>query len=71
MTIRKLTLEISESLYQKLAHIANLNEESIEHTAIWSILTSLPYLTTKAEKLKGMLDNITDENLHSEIDLGN
>ncbi|MCL1469271.1 hypothetical protein [Argonema antarcticum] len=68
MKTRKLTLEISESVYEKLAHLAELNEESIESTAIWSILSSLPYLTKKAEEFKGMMERVTPENLHGEID---
>ena len=70
MNTRKLTLEISESVYDKLAHLAELNEESIERTAIWSILSSLPYLTKKAEEFKVMMERVTPENLHGEIDFG-
>jgi antitoxin MazE len=70
MATRKLTLEIAESTYEKLAHLAELNEESIENTAIWSILYSLPFLTRKAEELNEMLDKITPETLHGEIEFG-
>lgn len=70
MNTKKLTLEISESVYEQLAHLAELNEESIERTAIWSILVSLPSLTRKAEELHEMLEGVTPENLHGEINFG-
>ncbi|MFB2937570.1 hypothetical protein ACE1B6_20165 [Aerosakkonemataceae cyanobacterium BLCC-F154] len=70
MNTKKLTLEISESVYEQLAHLAELNEESIERTAIWGILVSLPSLTRKAEELHEMLEGVTPENLHGEIDFG-
>ncbi len=70
MATRKLTLEISESLFEQLAHLAELTEESIERTAIQSILCSLPYLTKRASDLKEMLDGVTPENLQGEIDFG-
>jgi antitoxin MazE len=70
MTTRKLTLEISESLFQKLEQLSELTEESIERTAIWSILYSLPYLTKRASDLNEMLEQVTPETLHGEIDFG-
>ncbi|XWK87915.1 MAG: hypothetical protein U7127_27645 [Phormidium sp.] len=70
MNTRKLTLDIEEAIYEQLAHLAELNEESIEKTVIWSILISLPSLTRKAEELNKMLDGITPENLHGEIGFG-
>ena len=70
MATRKLTLEISESLFQQLEQLSELTEESIERTAIWSILCSLPYLTKRAHDLNEMLDQATPETLHGEIDFG-
>jgi hypothetical protein len=70
MATRKLTLEISESLFQQLEQLSELTEESIERTAIWSILCSLPYLTKWARHLNEMLDQVTPETLHGEIDFG-
>lgn len=70
MATRKLTLEISESLFQKLEQLSELTEESIERTAIWSILYSLPYLTKRASDLNEMLEQVTPETLHGEIDFG-
>ncbi len=49
MNTRKLALEISESTYEKLAYLAELNEESIENTAIWGILLTLQSRIKKAE----------------------
>lgn len=70
MATRKLTLEISESLFEQLEQLSELTEESIERTAIWSILCSLPYLTRRARNLNEMLEQITPETLHGEIDFG-
>jgi antitoxin MazE len=70
MTTRKLTLEISESLFQQLEQLAELTEESIERTATWSRLCSLPYLTKKARDLNEMLEQVTPETLHGEVDFG-
>jgi antitoxin MazE len=70
MATRKLTLEISESLFQQLEQLAELTEESIERTAIWSMLCSLPSLTKRARDLNEMLDQVTPETLHGEIDFG-
>ncbi|HEY9851940.1 MAG TPA: hypothetical protein V6D28_20875 [Leptolyngbyaceae cyanobacterium] len=67
MNTRKLTLEISESTYEKLAYLAELNEESIENTAIWGILLTLQSRIKKAEEFKEMMEQVTPENLHGEI----
>lgn len=70
MKTRKLSLEISESTYEKLAYLAELNEESIENTAIWSILSTLQARIKRAEEFKEMMEQVTPENLHGEIDFG-
>lgn len=70
MNTRKLTLEISDSTYKKLAYLAELNEESIENTAIWGILLTLQSRIKKAEEFKEMMEQVTPENLHGEIDFG-
>lgn len=70
MATRKLTLEISESLFEQLEQLSELTEESIERTATWSMLCSLPYLTKRARDLNEMLEQVTPETLHGEVDFG-
>ncbi len=70
MSKRKLTIEVSESLYEQLAQLAELTEKSIEDSALQSLIYSVPYLTKRARELHEMLEKVTPETLHGEIDFG-
>lgn len=69
MNTKKLTLEISESLYEQLERVAEMSEESKETIAIRIIAGRLPSVTRQAQELKEMLDSITPDQLHGEIGL--
>jgi hypothetical protein len=69
MNKRKLSLEISESLFDQLQRVAELTEESIEAIAIRIIAFRLPSLTREAQELKEQLNKITPDQLHGEIGL--
>ena len=69
MATRKLTLEISESLFEQLEHIAELTEESIETIAIRIIARRVPSLAREAHELNEKLAQITPDQLHGEIGL--
>lgn len=66
----KLTLEISESLFQRLEQLSELTEESIESLAIQILASSLPRRIEKERHLNEMLEQITPDTLHGEIDFG-
>lgn len=70
MTTRKLTLEISESLFGQLEQLAELTEESLESLAIQILASSLPRRIEKERSLNEMLEQITPDTLHGEIDFG-
>ena len=70
MKTRKLNLEISQSLYEQLNQLSDLTEETIESLIIRILAGRLPSLITEAKELNEMLDGITSENLHDEIDYG-
>jgi antitoxin MazE len=70
MTTRKLTLEISESLFQQLEQLAELTEESLESLAIQILASRLPHRIEKERHLNELLDQITPDQLHGEIDFG-
>ncbi len=70
MTTRKLTLEISESLYQQLAELAELTEESIETVSIQILAGRIGHRIERERSLNEMLDKITPDQLHGEIDFG-
>jgi antitoxin MazE len=74
MATQKLTLEISESLLEKLQHLAELTGQSIESLALQSITNSLNPIPRKdSEKtydLDELLSRVTKDNLHGEIDSG-
>ena len=70
MPNRKLTLEISESLFQKLEQLAELTEESLEYLAIQMLASSLPRRIEHERRLNEMLEKITPDKLHGEIDFG-
>ncbi|MFB2920123.1 MULTISPECIES: hypothetical protein [Aerosakkonema] len=69
MRTQKLTLEISESLFEQLNHVAELSEESIESIAIRIIAFRLPSLTKEVQEMNERLNKITPEQLHGEIGL--
>ncbi|MEH1935281.1 MAG: hypothetical protein V7L14_16625 [Nostoc sp.] len=52
MTNQKLTLEIPESLFEQLHHLAELTGQSIESLALQSITSNLPCLSEKGEHPK-------------------
>lgn len=70
MKTRKLSLEISQSLYEQLNQLSDLTEETIESLIIRILAGRLPSLITEAKELNEMLDGITSESLHDEIDYG-
>lgn len=70
MLNKKLTLEISESLFEKLETLAELTEESIESLAIQIIASRIPYRIEQERHLNEMLDRIAPDHLHGEIGFG-
>ena len=74
MANQKLTLEIPESLFEELLHLAELTNQSVEYLAVQGIINSLPPITRKySEKkydLDDLLSRVTTDNLHGEIDSG-
>jgi hypothetical protein len=69
MATRKLTLEISESLFEQLEGIAELTEETIETIAIRIIARRVPSLAKEVQELDEKLAQITPDQLHGEIGL--
>jgi antitoxin MazE len=70
MSTQKLTLEIPESLLDKLHHLAELTGESVEYLAVQSITKSLPQFHEQIYDLDELLSQVTTDNLHGEIDSG-
>ncbi|MEH1846005.1 MAG: hypothetical protein V7L25_13645 [Nostoc sp.] len=70
MANQKLTLEIPESLFEQLDHLAELTGQSIESLALQSITSNLPCLSEKVHDLDELLSRVTPDNLHGEIDSG-
>ncbi len=70
MVNQKLTLEIPESLFERLHHLAELTGQSIESLALQSITNNLPCLSEKVHDLDELLSRVTPDNLHGEIDSG-
>ncbi len=70
MSTQKLTLEISESLLEKLRRLAELTGESVESLAVQSITNSLPQFREQVYDLDELLLQVTTDNLHGEIDSG-
>lgn len=70
MSTRKLTLEISESLFQQLEHLAEATEQSTESLAIRMIASKIPSVAREVQELDELLAGITPDNLHGEIDFG-
>jgi antitoxin MazE len=70
MATQKLTLEISESLFEELHRFAELTGQSVESLALQSITSSLPRFGEKIYDLDELLSHVTIDNLHGEIDSG-
>lgn len=70
MANRKLMLEIPESLFEQLHHLAELTGQSIESLALQSITSNLPCFTQKVYDLDELLSGVTPDNVHGEIDSG-
>ena len=70
MATRKLTLEISEALFQQLEHVAELSEEALESIAIQILASGLPRRIEKERHLNELLEKITPDNLHGEVNFG-
>lgn len=69
MKDHKITLEISETLFEQLSLLAEIKEESIEYLAIEIIAAKLPHLIQKESQLKQLLEAIKPDSIHSEIGL--
>jgi predicted Zn-dependent peptidase len=70
MNTRKLTLEISESLFEQLEKLAELTEESINDLAIQMIAANILSSTQKASNLNEILAKISSKNLPEFIENG-
>ncbi|WP_445637488.1 CopG family transcriptional regulator [Nostoc sp. DSM 114161] len=68
MPNQKLTLEIPESLFERLHHLAELTGQCIESLVLQSITSNLPCLSEKVHDLDELLSGVTPDNLHGEID---
>lgn len=69
MKDHKITLEISETLFEQLSLLAEIKEESIEYLAIEIIAAKLPCLIQRESQLKQLLETIKPDSIHSEIGL--
>ncbi|CAD5952674.1 hypothetical protein PCC9214_02656 [Planktothrix tepida] len=69
MKDHKITLEISETLFEQLSLLAEIKEESIEYLAIEIIAAKLPCLIQRESQLKQLLEAIKPDSIHSEIGL--
>jgi antitoxin MazE len=67
MATQKLTIEISESLFEKLHHFAELTGQSVECLALQTITSSLPGFVARTYDLDELLSRLTTDNLHGEI----
>lgn len=70
METQKLVLEISNSLFAYLQQLAELKEESMETLATRMIASQVHDLTKEAKDFNELLEKITPEMLHNEIDMG-
>ncbi|MDF5708795.1 MAG: hypothetical protein PUP90_14315 [Nostoc sp. S4] len=64
------TLEIPESLFERLHHLVELSGQSIESLGLQSITSNLPRLREKVHDLDELLLRVTPDNLHGVIDSG-
>ncbi|MDY7004182.1 MAG: hypothetical protein SWX82_09560 [Cyanobacteriota bacterium] len=69
MPNKKLSLEISESLYEKLEELSELTEEPINTLITRIVAMRMPSLLRETQEFNQMLDAITPEQLHGEIGL--
>jgi hypothetical protein len=67
MATQKLTIEISESLFDKLHHFAELTSQSVECLALEILTSSLPSFVERTYDLDELLSRVTTDNLHGEI----
>ncbi|HIK12210.1 MAG TPA: hypothetical protein IGS52_18450 [Oscillatoriaceae cyanobacterium M33_DOE_052] len=67
MTTKKLTLEISESLWQELDFLATATDQSLESLAVNCILHQLPRVEKQVRELDELLEKVTPDNVHGEI----
>ncbi|MEC4983465.1 MAG: hypothetical protein SAK42_05045 [Oscillatoria sp. PMC 1076.18] len=67
---RKLNLEISESLFEKLEQLAQATDQSTESLAINCLVHYLPRVGEEVRELERLLEGINPEYLHEEIDFG-
>ncbi|BAZ15581.1 hypothetical protein NIES4071_74530 [Calothrix sp. NIES-4071] len=70
MATQKLTLEISESLFEELHRFAELTGQSVECLALQGITSSLPHFGKKVYNLDELLSQVTTHNLYAQIDSG-
>ena len=70
MANRKLMLEIPESLFEELHHLAELTSQSVESVALQSIMSNLSGVSAKVYDLDELLSRVTPNNLHGEIHTG-
>lgn len=69
MNTHKLTLEMSEKLFQELTLLADMTEESVEYLAVRIIATRVPSLLEKERKFNELLEGIKPDTIHGEIGL--
>ncbi len=69
MPNKKLSLEISESLYEKLEELSDLTAEPIETLILRIVAMRMPSLLRETQEFNRQLDAITPEQLHGEIAL--
>lgn len=69
MNTRKLTLEMSEKLFQQLTMLADMTEESVEYLAVRIIATRVPSLLEKERKFNQLIEEIKPDTIHGEIGL--
>ncbi|BBD54526.1 hypothetical protein [Planktothrix agardhii] len=69
MNSHKVTLEISETLFEQLSLLADLKEESIEYLVVQIIAAKLPCLIQRESQLNQLLEAIKPDSIHTEIGL--
>ena len=67
MPNKKLSWEISESLYEKLEELSELTKEPIPTLIIRIFAMRIPLLLRETLEFNRLLDAITPEQLHGEI----
>ncbi|NER37952.1 MAG: hypothetical protein F6J93_28995 [Oscillatoria sp. SIO1A7] len=69
MKTKRLSLEISESLWQELEDLAEATDQSLESLAVNCILHHLPRIEQQVRELDELLEKVTPDNIHGEIGL--